>query len=162
MKIFDIIYFVIYLAISFALALYLFKKYDFFKKARGFLSVLALGIVSIFLHNLFYALFFHGTNKDEAFFFIISLLSLGASFFLLWLWLIKTVKLKGRIVLIIILLVILSLLIFFYLNKLLNLDFKNDEICRDSCGDGICQEYVCQATGCPCSETSNSCPVDCQ
>ena len=33
--------------------------------------------------------------------------------------------------------------------------------CKDQCGDGDCQEMVCQAIGCPCSETEESCPQDC-
>ena len=33
--------------------------------------------------------------------------------------------------------------------------------CVDKCGDGECQEMVCQAIGCPCSETEDSCPEDC-
>lgn len=38
---------------------------------------------------------------------------------------------------------------------------KGDNFCKDLCGDGICQEGVCAAVGCPCSETSKSCPEDC-
>ncbi len=34
--------------------------------------------------------------------------------------------------------------------------------CRNLCGDGICQEVVCMAIGCPCSESSTSCPEDCK
>ncbi len=34
-------------------------------------------------------------------------------------------------------------------------------ICRDLCGDGSCQEIVCQSEGCPCEESSSSCPQDC-
>lgn len=33
--------------------------------------------------------------------------------------------------------------------------------CKDLCGDDVCQEIVCQAEGCPCSESSSSCPQDC-
>ncbi len=33
--------------------------------------------------------------------------------------------------------------------------------CKDLCGDGICQEVVCEAHGCPCAETPESCPYDC-
>lgn len=36
-----------------------------------------------------------------------------------------------------------------------------EPICEDLCGDGICQEIVCLATGCPCAETHESCPEDC-
>jgi len=36
-----------------------------------------------------------------------------------------------------------------------------DKICKDMCGDGICQEVVCQAIGCPCAETPETCPEDC-
>jgi putative hemolysin len=39
---------------------------------------------------------------------------------------------------------------------------KESEIfCKDLCGDGFCQEIVCSAIGCPCSETPESCPLDC-
>lgn len=33
--------------------------------------------------------------------------------------------------------------------------------CKDVCGDGICQRFVCLAIGCPCPETEDSCPSDC-
>ena len=32
---------------------------------------------------------------------------------------------------------------------------------EDLCGDGQCQEIVCEAVGCPCAETAQSCPQDC-
>ncbi len=36
-------------------------------------------------------------------------------------------------------------------------------ICRDDCGDGICQMIVCtDDMNCPCLETPESCPQDCQ
>jgi hypothetical protein len=38
---------------------------------------------------------------------------------------------------------------------------KNEKFCKDLCGDGICQEVVCLAVGCPCAETKESCPSDC-
>ena len=38
---------------------------------------------------------------------------------------------------------------------------KGDLFCKDMCGDGICQEVVCMAVGCPCSENMDSCPQDC-
>lgn len=34
--------------------------------------------------------------------------------------------------------------------------------CKNLCGDGVCQEFVCMAIGCPCSETPASCPQDCK
>ena len=34
--------------------------------------------------------------------------------------------------------------------------------CTDLCGDGICQEIVCMAIGCPCPETPETCPRDCE
>lgn len=34
--------------------------------------------------------------------------------------------------------------------------------CKDKCGDGVCQEVVCMAIGCPCAETPASCPADCK
>lgn len=33
--------------------------------------------------------------------------------------------------------------------------------CENFCGDGVCQEIVCLAIGCPCAETEESCPRDC-
>ena len=39
---------------------------------------------------------------------------------------------------------------------------KGERFCKDFCGDGNCQEIVCQAVGCPCSETKENCPKDCQ
>lgn len=45
----------------------------------------------------------------------------------------------------------------------ISLEERNEEkICRDFCGDGICQEIVCMAQGCPCPESSESCPQDCK
>jgi hypothetical protein len=34
--------------------------------------------------------------------------------------------------------------------------------CKDLCGDGECQEIVCMAVGCPCAESTASCPHDCK
>ncbi len=34
--------------------------------------------------------------------------------------------------------------------------------CKNLCGDGICQEMVCLAIGCPCAETARNCPQDCK
>lgn len=34
-------------------------------------------------------------------------------------------------------------------------------VCKNLCGDGVCQEMVCQAVGCPCAETVDTCPGDC-
>jgi putative hemolysin len=34
--------------------------------------------------------------------------------------------------------------------------------CKDLCGDGMCQEIVCMAIGCPCAESVKNCPQDCQ
>jgi hypothetical protein len=39
---------------------------------------------------------------------------------------------------------------------------KEERFCKDLCGDGICQEIVCMAIGCPCAETPESCPQDCK
>lgn len=35
-------------------------------------------------------------------------------------------------------------------------------VCVDNCGNGICEEIVCMAVGCPCAETAESCPEDCE
>jgi hypothetical protein len=34
-------------------------------------------------------------------------------------------------------------------------------ICENTCGNGTCEEIVCQGSGCPCAETADSCPQDC-
>jgi hypothetical protein len=33
--------------------------------------------------------------------------------------------------------------------------------CENMCGDGTCQQIVCQAVGCPCAETPVNCAADC-
>ncbi len=38
----------------------------------------------------------------------------------------------------------------------------NGKACVDMCGDGVCQEFVCMAVGCPCPETPDTCPIDCK
>ncbi|MFH1894336.1 MAG: hypothetical protein ABH813_00300 [Patescibacteria group bacterium] len=40
--------------------------------------------------------------------------------------------------------------------------FLDGETCKNLCGDGICQEIVCLAIDCPCSETKESCQQDCE
>ncbi len=34
--------------------------------------------------------------------------------------------------------------------------------CLDLCGDGRCEEIACEALGCPCPESPNTCPADCE
>lgn len=34
-------------------------------------------------------------------------------------------------------------------------------ICKNMCGDGVCQQIVCMGSGCPCAETPANCPKDC-
>lgn len=36
-----------------------------------------------------------------------------------------------------------------------------DEFCENKCGDGFCNEIVCQGEGCVCGENHNNCPEDC-
>lgn len=36
-----------------------------------------------------------------------------------------------------------------------------EPICKDKCGDGVCDDVVCSGSGCPCAETPKSCPKDC-
>lgn len=43
-------------------------------------------------------------------------------------------------------------------------NISNEEVepvCEDLCGDGVCQEIVCMAIGCPCAESKDSCFQDC-
>ncbi len=37
-----------------------------------------------------------------------------------------------------------------------------DSMCVNQCGDGKCAELVCMAEGCPCSESYETCPEDCE
>jgi hypothetical protein len=37
-----------------------------------------------------------------------------------------------------------------------------EETCQNKCGDGVCNEVVCLAIGCPCAETKENCPEDCE
>jgi hypothetical protein len=40
---------------------------------------------------------------------------------------------------------------------------QNEEaVCDNQCGDKTCQEVVCLAIDCPCAETKENCPQDCQ
>jgi len=34
-------------------------------------------------------------------------------------------------------------------------------VCKDQCGNGICEEIVCLGSGCPCAESHATCPADC-
>lgn len=38
---------------------------------------------------------------------------------------------------------------------------KGTVFCKNFCGDGVCQQIVCMAVGCPCAETAENCPQDC-
>ncbi|MFH1894344.1 MAG: hypothetical protein ABH813_00340 [Patescibacteria group bacterium] len=38
---------------------------------------------------------------------------------------------------------------------------EEGEACQNKCGDGACQEVVCMAIDCPCSENKENCPEDC-
>lgn len=46
--------------------------------------------------------------------------------------------------------------------KCVTVEEPKPETCKDLCGDGVCQEVVCEAVGCPCAETSKTCPQDCK
>lgn len=34
-------------------------------------------------------------------------------------------------------------------------------LCLNRCGDGSCDEIVCAAENCPCAESAQNCPADC-
>lgn len=38
---------------------------------------------------------------------------------------------------------------------------NKEKSCKNSCGDKTCDETVCMAIGCPCAETKETCPQDC-
>ncbi len=46
------------------------------------------------------------------------------------------------------------------INKAIN-NYGTEPECVDKCGDGDCAAIVCTGIGCPCWETSESCPEDC-
>ncbi|XOB40536.1 MAG: hypothetical protein ACKKMR_00800 [Candidatus Nealsonbacteria bacterium] len=83
----QIAFLIIWIIGSFLIALYLEKKYAFFKKLVGVLSFLAGFILFVFLHNAVYVLF----QIEEGIFFILSFFSLGTSAFLLIFWIIKRI-----------------------------------------------------------------------
>jgi hypothetical protein len=39
---------------------------------------------------------------------------------------------------------------------------RTQKSCKDTCGNGTCEEIVCMALGCPCPETPATCPQDCK
>lgn len=43
-----------------------------------------------------------------------------------------------------------------------NPDTSSGDLCVNKCGDNFCAIFVCQGSNCPCAETANSCPQDCQ
>lgn len=38
----------------------------------------------------------------------------------------------------------------------------SDDVCKEICGDGVCNEIACMAVGCPCPESRETCPEDCK
>jgi len=83
----EVIYLIVWAVISFLIAFYLQKKYSFFKKLFGVLTLLGCFILFVFLHNVIYGLF----HIEEPVFFLLSLFSLGASVFLLIIQIIKKI-----------------------------------------------------------------------
>lgn len=66
-----------------------------------------------------------------------------------------------KIYLLIIILIVLGIGGCFIFTRCSDCFKETEEICEDACGDGECQEIVCQGSGCPCSEDVESCPQDC-
>lgn len=236
----DIFFLCTYLFFCFGLAFWLFFKHKFFRRAKGFLSVVFAGMLAVVIHNLLYALLFRGRGEGEPVFFIASLLLLGTGFFLAYFRLMRWVLWQSRLrkrfgikereswvvsvlagmSLIIIIAVALSMnscqklkgmqreywwvsamegeaeiaeeaginclwkggglearrspeggynifCLFGDKSECETREFyagkcdKGENFCQDLCGDGQCQEVVCQAAGCPCTETADSCPHDC-
>ena len=83
----EIIYLIIWIICSFLIAFYLERKYSFFRTLLGYLSLLGAFTLFTILHNFAFGLF----GFEEALFFVLSLLSLGASIFLFIIWIIKSV-----------------------------------------------------------------------
>ncbi len=40
--------------------------------------------------------------------------------------------------------------------------YEDSGTCKNLCGNGVCEEIVCMAIGCPCPETPATCPQDCK
>ncbi|MDI6821070.1 MAG: hypothetical protein QMD65_02715 [Patescibacteria group bacterium] len=49
-----------------------------------------------------------------------------------------------------------------FVEEIIPLAESLNETCVNLCGDGICQEVVCMAIGCPCPETPEICSRDCK
>lgn len=47
-------------------------------------------------------------------------------------------------------------------DKYIQNEAVSESICADNCGNGICESIVCMGSGCPCPETPDSCPADCE
>ena len=39
--------------------------------------------------------------------------------------------------------------------------YNGDTTCKNLCGNGLCEDTVCQDPGCPCEENKTNCPEDC-
>lgn len=46
-------------------------------------------------------------------------------------------------------------------STLIPIEDRFDEFCENKCGDGFCNEIVCQSVDCPCEENKENCPEDC-
>jgi hypothetical protein len=47
------------------------------------------------------------------------------------------------------------------LNTLPPIADRFDEFCENKCGDGYCNDIVCQHANCTCEESKENCPEDC-
>lgn len=81
------LYFFTYFFGCFGLSAYLFEKYLFFRKKRGFISVFFIAFIAVILHNFLDAWLFPEINREEPVFLFMAIIGIGMSFFLFVLWL---------------------------------------------------------------------------
>ena len=89
---------IIWIGLSLLTAYFLHKKFGLFQKPRGALVLLTAFLVFTVLHNLVYGLFkpyFDARGADEAVFFILSFIALGAIPFLLLIQIFQRVRGPG-------------------------------------------------------------------
>jgi len=79
----DWIIIIFYILSCAGLAWHIRQKYKFFKTYKGFSVLLLITLLAVLLHNVVYSI----TLIEEAFFFLISLMSFGICIFSFALWL---------------------------------------------------------------------------
>ena len=92
MVLIDWVIFILFFVFCIALALYFYNRYDYFKKYKGFLTLLIIGFAAIFLHNGIYGLF----RVEEPVFFLVAIVALITGIANLVIWIMYKVVSKSR------------------------------------------------------------------